>query len=86
MTVVLYARVSTVDQTIAHQRIQAEAATRQREADVAHKRKINRAAREAIVKVIKSVAGSSGDQETTTAQAIVEAIARKEIPGAHIDY
>jgi hypothetical protein len=68
------------------ERIRQEAETRRREADKAHRAAINRAARDAIIKVIRSVAGSSSDQETTTAKAIVEAIARMEVPRVTISY
>jgi hypothetical protein len=68
------------------ERIRQEAETRRREADKAHRAAVNRAARDAIIKVIRSVAGSSSDQETTTAKAIVEAIARMEVPRVTISY
>ena len=80
------AAVETERQRVEGERLREEAATRRREEDKAHKAKVNRAARDAIVKVIDSVAGSGGDQDTTTAKAIVEAIARGEIPNVRISY
>lgn len=67
-------------------RIQQEAETRRREADKQHRARINREARDAIVKAINSVKGSSSEPEMTAAKAIVEAIAKGEVPNVRITY
>ena len=62
-------------------RIQQEAETRRREADKAHRGKINCEARDAIQKVMGTLA-----MNTELAKHIVEAIARGEIPHTKIVY
>ena len=66
-------------------RTREEAADRER--NVAHRRKINREARDAIAKVLANLPPDSGiESDVSAAQAIVEALAKGQIPHCKMEY
>lgn len=80
------AAVEAERQRIAEQQTKEREAAAERERNVAHRRKINREASQAIILAISEKHSGTAEESKVIAQAVITAIAKGEIPHVRIQY